>query len=74
MTIAGSCVLAICVLVAQAGVAPFMICLFLGFTLLLSATTTSGLATMASVPPASRSFAIGLQVLVMHALGKSLSA
>ena len=69
MTLAGSGILVICVLVAQAGVGPFMSSLFLGFTLLLSATTTSGLATMASVPAASRSFAIGLQVLVMHALG-----
>ena len=69
MTLAGSLVCLLGVVLAPYGAAPFMLCISLGFALLLSNTSAIGVATMACVAPETRPFAIGLNTLMLHALG-----
>ena len=58
------------VALALKGPGPFMVCIAIGMALLFSNTSAIGIGTMASVPPETRSFAIGLSTLMIHALGK----
>lgn len=72
MTLAGSIVIFVGVGLAPYGAAPFMICISVGFLLLLANAAHLSLATMACVPPESRPFAIGLNTLMIHALGRCI--
>jgi MFS transporter, Spinster family, sphingosine-1-phosphate transporter len=57
------------VILVQAGTIPFFLCGTVGLLLIFMSTSATNLCMMASVDASSRSFAIGLGTLAVHALG-----
>ena len=51
------------------GIGPFFACITVGCTFLFANTAGVNLAIMASVPPESRPFTIGLATLILHLFG-----
>jgi hypothetical protein len=69
LTVAGSLVCFFGVLLADFGPGPFVTCICVGFALLLANTSALAIATMACVPSETRPLAVGLNTLLLHALG-----
>lgn len=65
----GTVVMIAGVFTTTVGIAPFLSVLAIGTLLLMGTTAGINLAMMAAVPAESRSFAIGMGTLMLHALG-----
>jgi hypothetical protein len=66
---AGTMFMVLAVFLTKFGVAPFLLILAIGSTLLMATTAGINLAMMAAVPAESRPFAVGVGTLLLHALG-----
>ena len=72
LTVVGTVFCAIGTGTALNGTAPFFVCISVGCVFLFANTAAVNLAIMASVPPESRPFTIGLSTLMIHMFGEHL--
>lgn len=69
VTAVGTVVCVIGIATSLHGIGPFFTCITVGCTFLFANTAGVNLAIMASVPPESRPFTIGLATLILHLFG-----